>query len=231
MVRTSWRKFLRNFNWRPGEYVTIIGPKGYGKTTVLLELAKRRQYIVILANKVRDQTLETFIKANNFDQITSWDKRDLRKYKIVLWPKFEGLHSFDTQAKVYRDAINGTSKDTGIFRQGNWTVALDEMLYLTGSDGIGLDKEVKMLYTQGRSNGISLLAGSQRPRDVPQVMLSQADHYIYFQVVDDYEINRLAQVVGNVANEVRKIVPSLRKYEFMYINKETRQFVVSKVEK
>lgn len=231
MVRTAWDKFIRSFQWSAGEYVTIYGPKGYGKTTVLLELAKRRKYVVILANKVRDRTLETFIKANNFTEIDSWPKRPVNKYKIVLWPRFEGKHSFQEQHDIFDAAINGTRKEPGIFRQGGWTVAFDEMLYLTGRDGIGLDQEVRMMYTQGRSNDLSIVGGSQRPFDVPKYMSNQADHFFYFQYSDRDELDRLAGVTGNLSKEVREIVPNLKKYEFMYINRETRSYTVSKVEK
>jgi hypothetical protein len=242
MDQIPWAKFIHSFHWAAGEYVTVLGPKGYGKTTVLLELSKKRKYIVIFANKVADKTLSRFIEQNDFTVITSWDKRPYNKYKIVLWPKFEGIHSFDQQEQVFRNAISGTkkdigifrrgtNKDIGIFRQGGWTVAFDEILYLTGRDGIGLDREIRMMYTQGRSNEISLLGGSQRPFDVPQVMLNQADHFFYFQVVDSQEVDRISRVVGSLSNEVRAIVPRLQKYQFMYINREKRTYAISKVEK
>lgn len=225
-----WINFISSFRWYPGEYITILGPKGYGKTTLLLELSKRRKYIVIFANKVKDKTLSRFIARNNFDVVSSWEKVGHKENKIVLWPTFEGIESFRTQEAVFRNAISGTTKQLGIFKQGGWTIALDEMLYLTGPDGIGLDKEIKMLYTQGRSNDISLLAGSQRPRDIPQVMLSQADHFFFFRYTDRYELDRIANVTGNIAQVVRDIVPSLKKHEFMYIHRETDSFVVSQVE-
>lgn len=226
-----WASFISRFKWYPGEYITILGPKGYGKTTLLLELSKRRRYIVIFANKVKDRTLSNFISRNNFKIVRSWDKVKDKDNRLVLWPEFDGIHSFKTQAHVFRNAITGTKEYLGIFKQGGWSIALDEMLYLTGSDGIGLDSEVKMLYTQGRSNDISLLAGSQRPRDIPQHMLSQADHFFFFRYTDRYELDRLAGVTGNMASTVREIVPSLRKHEFMYINRETDAFSVSRVER
>lgn len=227
---TRWNKFKRNFKWARGEYVTILGPKGYGKTTLLLELCANRRYCVIFANKVHDETMDEFVEQHNFEVIPDWNKRAINDYRVVLWPRFTGVSSFSHQASVFRNAINGTKDSEGIFRQGNWTLALDEILYLTGPDGIGLDSEIKMLYTQGRSNGISLIAGSQRPRYIPQMMLDNADHFFYFKYTDEYAVKRLADVTGNIAYAVKEIVPQLRKYQFMYINRESGEYIVSQIE-
>lgn len=66
-----------------------------------------------------------------------------------------------------------------VWIQGGWTVYLDELFYL---DRLRLRPSIERLLTQGRSKGITVASGLQRPVSVSRFALSQSEHIISFRV-------------------------------------------------
>lgn len=235
MVSTEkWSTFRESFrrNWKQGEHVTVIGPTGSGKSVLVLEIMKLRRYYVLLLTKGNDSTADRFIAQNELEFISEWPPSGFDD-KIALWPKFKGVDSFATQSRVMRDAINGFRrkgrKIAGIYEEGGRAVLIDEVMYF--SEELDLDKEMRMLWTQGRSNNISLVAGTQRPRTVPMVMLNQWTHLFCFQTADKYEIDRLASVGGNQSSIIKEHVPQLEPHYFLYVHRLRKDAIISKVER
>lgn len=227
MAYQNWRKFVNALTWSDGEHIAIFGPTGAGKTTLLLELLKKRSSVVILLNKVKDDTSERFIKAQDYTKYTSWEAVSPYDDKIALWPPFRGKESFGTQEIAFDHAINGYGKTSGIFQQGNWTVAIDEVLYFV--DQLDLKDDLNLLWSQGRSNGISVIAGSQRPFYVPQLMLSSWTHLFCFEPTNDRDTDKLVSMAGKPSRELARVIPELKEYEFVYANRKQKDVVISKV--
>lgn len=66
-----------------------------------------------------------------------------------------------------------------VWQQGGWTTYVDELFY---ADKLGLRHHVERLLTQGRSKGISLMVGMQRPVAVTRFALSEARHVLTFRL-------------------------------------------------
>jgi Predicted ATPase len=234
MVYKNWYSFISYFgrSWKQGEHVTIIGPTGSGKSHLALQLIKTRSFYLLLLTKGKDKTLDKFITQNDIEVITKWPPSGFCD-KVALWPRFTGVDSFETQQMVFRNAINGyrigAKKIEGIYAEGGWTVFVDEVMYFR--EELHLDSELRMLWTQGRSNDISLVAGTQRPRDVPQLMLNQWSHLFVFQTADKYEIERLSAIGGNISSIIKQTVPILSRHEFLYVNRITAEAIRSKVDR
>ncbi len=235
MVSTeNWYSFTKRFKrqWKQGEHVTIVGPTGSGKSILALELINLRRYYVLLLTKGNDKTADTFINKNELEVIERWPPSGFDD-KIALWPRFRGIDSFEIQARVMREAINGYRrkgrKIAGIYEEGGRAVLIDEVMYF--DEELHLDTEMRMLWTQGRSNNISLVAGTQRPRTVPMVMLNQWTHLLLFQTSDKYEIQRLSDVGGNISTIIKETVPHLAPHQFLYIHRLHTDAIISKVER
>jgi len=222
MVKWDWSKFAPYFKrvWRQGEHVSIIGSTGTGKSFLALRIVALRENYVLLLTKGNDKTLDKFLASNDVEITETWPPSGFSD-KVALWPRFRSVESFQQQHIVFKNAINGYRKGTrkidGIYSEGGWTVLIDEVMYFR--EELHLDTELRMLWTQGRSNDISLVAGTQRPRDVPQLMLNQWTHLFVFQTTDSYELRRLAEIGGNIAELIKITVPSLGRHEFLYINR------------
>lgn len=228
MPKILWSDFLRYIgrNWRQGEHVSIIGTTGSGKSVLELQLLTARQYVVLFLTKGKDSTLTKYIKDNEFTVIKNWPPSGFDE-KIALWPKFVNVDSFEAQRRVFQRAINGDRKTSGIFSEGGWSIGIDEVMYFT--EELHLQNELRMLWTQGRSNDLSLVACTQRPRDVPQLMLNQWSHLFVFQTSDTYELKRLTEIGGRIGQQIKEIVPYLQQHDFLYVNRRTNEYYISKV--
>lgn len=213
--RVPWDKFLADvLDWKPGEHVGLIGPTGLGKTTLLMALLPLRKYVTVFATKPYDETMDKLISSDGYKRMSHWQALDPKNYpKRVLWPDATKLDSMDTQERVFRDALRK------IYREGSWTVALDELRYLT--DDLNLRNEVNLYYLQARSLKISLMGATQRPAWVPREMYTQSTHLFFWRTNDVQDLNSLAGVGWIDSNLIREIVGNLEMFQVLYVNTRT----------
>lgn len=210
-----WSDFYPWFreNWYQGEHVTLIGPTGWGKTTVLKKILTVRSYPVVFGVKGKDSTMEELIRDLRLTKMETWqpDVAD----RICLWPNIRGAgkNHRRQQREVFAQAIDS------IFRMGAWCPVFDEVVYL--AETLGLDDELKFLLNQGRSADISVVAATQRPAFIPLAFYDMATHLFLWKFQDIRNVQRVAELTGDAAPIVRQELMGLPKYEFIYINKDT----------
>jgi hypothetical protein len=229
--RLSWSDFLADFRWEQGQHMTAIGPTGRGKTTLILELIRRAYpcpWRTVLASKARDPVLEELRDERPpYVVHKEWLAIDPDVYprRILAPPLKRGAASKPEQARVFREAL------TSIFRQGGWMVYADELRYLT--EFLGLREELELLWQQGRSLGVSVVGGVQRPRHVPLMAYDQATHLFFFHNPDVQTIKRMEEMTGGLDTSlVRDSVISLSSegHEVLYANTVTGQLVITRAE-
>lgn len=209
--RVPWDKFLRDvLDWKSGEHFALIGPTGQGKTTMLRNLLPLHPYVVVFATKPRDDSMDALLK-QGYLKIDRWQSIDPRDYpRRVLWPNARDLHSEDTQKAVFKDAF------ARIYREGGWTVALDETWFIINV--LNLSTEVRTYLLQARALGISLLCATQRPAFVPLEIYDQSTHLMFWRDNDETNLRRLSGISWRSADLIRSIVSDLDRYQVLYIN-------------
>lgn len=213
-----WDEFLKNhFHWstKEGESVALIGPMGQGKTTMAIELLKLRQYVVALATKPRDETMDKLMESGNYIRQERWHNGLSAKQfpKRVIWPPVNFRTGFADQRAVFLDAMEG------VYLEGNWTLFIDELRYMTDSDMLNLSGPIKMLLTQGRSLGIAVVTASQRPAWVPLEVYSQSTHLFIWRANDPVDLKRLSGIAAfRNGKDIAEIVSSLERYQALYVN-------------
>lgn len=213
--RIPWDEFITDiFDWRQGEHVALIGPTGQGKTNQLTQLLPLHPYVVVFATKPKDESMVRLINYGGYYPIRKWESLDPDKFpRRVLWPDASSLDSEETQRAEFRNAFNR------IYREGGWTVAIDELWYIINI--LGLSREVKTYLLQARALGISLLMATQRPAWVPLEVYDQSTHLFFWRDNDENNLRRLSGISFRSADLIRSIVSDLDRYQVLYVNTRT----------
>ena len=205
----QWQTLMKSA-WHQGEHVAIIGPTGTGKTTITQRLLECREYVVILAVKKYDETINRFthgaeVGLSRYKVISKWPP-DYPQRKVILWVKPKDIGSKDEQAQKLYGALNA------IYQTGGWTICFDDGGYITGT--LGLGRALVVLLSQGRSSNISVVVCMTRPSSmishVPKEALNQCRHILIFKYKDEREVKTCAEIAGVSAKEMLKLVEELR---------------------
>jgi energy-coupling factor transporter ATP-binding protein EcfA2 len=209
--RVPWDVFLRDhLTWRNGEHFALIGPTGQGKTTMLMNLLPLHPYVVVFATKPRDASMDRLLQRGyvRMDRWTSLPAN--RAPRRVLWPSAMELDSEEAQAIVFHDAFRR------IYREGHWTVAIDELWYMANE--LKLGKDVRLYLLQARSLGISLLVATQRPANIPLEVYDQSTHLMFWRDNDERNLSRLSGISWRSADMIRYLIANLDEYQVLYVN-------------
>lgn len=200
-----WDSHLTKWRWRQGEHVTLIGPTGAGKTTLARSILPSRTYTLVLATKPKDPLLRSF---HDHRLTRTWPAAGPR---IILWPRIERTEDIDGQRAIIRQVLRD------VYRAGGWTLYLDECRYIT--EYLGLGRTVELLWIQGRSMGVTVVASAQRPRHLPLAAYSQASHLYVWPTRDRADLRRLQEMGGGPSMaEIEGAMRSLDDHACLYLS-------------
>jgi hypothetical protein len=231
-----WEQFKRWFmwerdngrgkerGWRQGEHLTAVGRTESGKTTLLRELLPRRDYVVVMATKKQDPSLYEPLIAQGFVLTDKFDPSPDAEHgpKVIFKPALRGPAPEDLleQREAFREAL------AGIFAEGGWCVYCDEVRYL--SDNLKLRADLEVLWLQGRTLGVTMVCGTQRPVSIP-VLAFDAHHLFYWKTADKRDILTMTEYVGVNQDVGRFTIPRLARHEVLYIDTVTDEMARTKV--
>jgi ABC transporter len=214
-------------HWRPGQHLTILGPTGTGKTTLMMALVERRDPVVVIATKRRDSlirrlersgwqivgTVEELRKAARSTVLERYfGDGQTRPRRLVLWASPPG--SIRARRKAQAEEIRRALDYA--YSAGGWTVAVDESLYL--AQDLRLEPELRALWHEGRSSGVSLVCASQRPSWLPRSGYSAASFLLMFSTNDANDVVRLRDIGGGVDPKLlARELGLLRRFEFLCV--------------
>lgn len=218
--RVPWDVFIRDHfathneaGWKRGEHVALIGPTGQGKTTLLLNILNVHPYVTVFATKPRDTSMDRLIQ-HGYVRMDTWQSIPAKRApRRVLWPSAMELDSEERQHDVFHDAFRR------IYREGGWTVAIDEGWYMTNE--LGLRRDIMLYLLQARSLGISLVLATQRPAWVPVEVYDQSTHLFFWRDNDERNLSRISGISWRSADMIRYLIANLDRYQVLYINTRT----------
>lgn len=232
LEKVPWKDLEPEFlgNWgRPNgrveaEHISIVGPTGSGKSMFQAYVAKKRvelrgSHAMIIATKPADSTL----KDMHWPIIRKWPPEFGKHEHFILWPK-SAQNAYE--AKQLQKVEIYTALNSIWTENANTIVVFDEIAYI--EQELGLKVLIERFWREGRSIGISLIATTQRPRNVTRYMWSEPTWVIAFRPDDEDEAKRVAEIIGGRKTFVEPLL-NLQRHEFILINRRERVAYISKI--
>jgi hypothetical protein len=218
--------FMTQWKWEQGEHITTIGPTGSGKTVLNRVLLRRRDYVVVLGVKNRDDELYGPFQKDGYELVRSFNPEppdEAERMRVLYVPRSDkrGAEGIQAKAKKFREALLDV-EDTGY-----WCVYVDDVQFM--ADEMRLAPEFRVLWIMGRSEGISMVVSSQEPVDIPLQAYGQATHLFLFKNPDVYRARRMAELTGVNREIAQQTILRLPDHEFLYINKSNGRMLRSMV--
>lgn len=221
----DWSEFHPWFyrEWQQGEHVALVGPTGGGKTTLAKAILPRRSHVAVLVTKPKDSTLDGFRK-DGFVRTERWPGRHADAPRHLVWPRVKNMATdIHNQQRVFADVLED------VFATGHRAVYLDELRYVT--ETLRLQKHVQLLWLQGRSLKVSIVAATQRPAMVPLEMYDQSTHLFFWRDNDERNLKRISGIGYLSSDLIRNTVARLPKHHVLYVNTRTGDLVTTKPER
>lgn len=207
--------------WQQGEHLTAVGRTKSGKTTLIREILPRRDYVVMFATKAEDPIYKQ-MERDGFVMTDTFDPAPGGPHKVIFKPPLRGTS--DADLKEQREAFREAMAD--IYREGGWCVFADEVRYL--SDNLKLKSDLEVLWLQGRTLGITMVCGTQRPVSIP-VLAFDAQHLFFWKTATERDIVTMTEYTGVNTDVTRVTVPRLPRHEAVYIDTVTDDIFRTKV--
>ena len=228
----AWPDFYRALNqlWRPGppdwpnSNIAIVGTAGSGKTRFTREIVKLRERVCVFGTKTADPSLYEPLQREGFRLQNDWNPEDTRQPKVIFRPPLTA----PTPAALAGQRAAFQSALLHVFQVGGWTLWFDEVRYL--SETLKLSSELNLLWLQGRSLGVTIVALTQRPVSVPINMFEQSRFLVTFRVAGREDRRTMANYAGASAPVVFETAAVLPKYELLLVDSESDLMMRTRVE-
>jgi energy-coupling factor transporter ATP-binding protein EcfA2 len=223
LERVGWESAVAHMAWQQGEHITLIGPTGSGKTELIIALLRHHRWVLFLSTKRIDKTIIP-LKTMGYKTIHSSNELNPEIHsRFIIAPKWQRKLDPVKQSAFHKKVFSDTL--TRAFWQTGWTVAIDELEYINRD--LQITVPVNLLLRQGRSQGNSLIVGTQRPRHVTLHAYEQADHIFIWKQGDASNVERAAEFTDLSKREVMRISSTLGKHDVLYVKKETGDMFIT----
>lgn len=117
-----------------------------------------------------------------------------------------------------------------IYRQGNWTVFVDETRHLTDPrpPSLNLRNYVEHLWLKGRSRGVEVVGATQAPRWVPSSFYDQPS-FVWIGRINDERAHQRLREIGGLRRSHLPVIQRLQKRQFLVVGDGGDYTAITKV--
>lgn len=220
------------FDYKPGEHVVFGGPTTRGKTTLafdLLEYIVSPQFPVYVAvSKPRDKVTAQRGQQLGLRRVTVWPPpvkiSELFNGKpsgYLVWPEFGNLNSdMERSAKVTHKLLMERYTAGAKSKKSGGILMMDDTMIKAKIQG--LDSPMVTILAMAGAMDLALWVFVQRPNDSGRTAVwgyEQATHIFLTKGGDEEMMRRYGQILNERGPIARKILPTLKQYQFLYVHK------------
>lgn len=214
------------WDYHRGDHVTVLAPTDWGKSYLLATLlevtASPKLQAINLCIKPRDKTMVDWTKRLGYRQVRSWPPGPSlttmwrKPAGYTLWPR----HTFDPDVDDYVLYTQCRKAILDSYKRGNRIINADEVL---GLIDLGLMKDLRGVWTRGRSMGCGLWGANQSPSYIGRWAYSQAAHVFLGNDPDKRARERFGEIGGGIDPDlIRSMTLGLGEHEWLYIRRRGR---------
>jgi len=198
----------RAFQIKRSDRVFIVGTTGSGKTSLAKAMLYGLPSVIVLDPK------------RTFTLPDDWEHE--------IYTDFGQLTNHDTPVTaIYRPTIEEMEKGCEkffefVFERRNTTVYIDEVMRVTNGPRIG--RGYATVLQLGRERGVSCWSATQRPANIPLVVMTESEHYFVFRLRNIEDRKRMATFTD--FQELEKIPKD--EHGFYYFNDRSGKLIYYK---
>jgi energy-coupling factor transporter ATP-binding protein EcfA2 len=226
-------EFCQNrFPFQKGEHVVFGGPTQRGKTTLAFELvrhiAKPDYPAYVGVSKPDDETTIKYGKLLGYRRITEFPPtKRVAELKIfdgppsgyLVWPQFGNIDmDIPNATRVHGKLLKQTYAD-GAKGKACILIMDDTMIKAKIQN---LDGQMVTILAMAGAMDISLWIFVQKPTDSGRTTVwgyEQATHLFFTKGGDKKVLERYAEIAGDKGEIVKRVLPTLSPFEFLYVHK------------
>ena len=180
---------MYNMNYKTNQRVGVFGQTGSGKTELMKKMFLPKLHRFLLHDPKFEHNGRKAIYCHTpKDVLKAWD---MDKTKIVYQPYSSEISDFDTICYY-------------IFQKGNEVLILDEVTYVV-KNAQSVSKWFGNIIRLGRGRNIGCISLSQRPMDIPSIIISESQHIFAFYLALKGDRDKIAGVVGDEALKLKDV--------------------------
>lgn len=226
-------QFNLRFPYKPGDHVVVAGPSKRGKTELCFDLigplASPEFPAYVAVSKPTDPVTKKRGEELGFRFVNDWPPPLLWKEVTqgkppgyVVWPQFGDINTdFQNAARVtarlMADRYSASARNEKV--TAGMLIMDDTMVK---AKIMGLDKQMTTIIAMAGAMKIGMWVFIQKPTDSGDVTLwafENCDHLICTKGGDGRMLDRYGEIAGEHKATVKRVVPTLEKYQFLYLNK------------
>lgn len=179
--------------------VAIFGQTGSGKTTLARAILDKREYVVVLDTK-RRITWPGYTVFTDFGKLTDVDPVKVKR--VIYKPTFDDI--------VNNNGATINAFFRWVFERQRCALYVDELADVATGDDFPF--HYGKCLREGRELEIEVISGTQRPTNIPQIAMSEAEHVYCFKLRMFADRQRVERLTG-IASEK---IAALFKRQFLY---------------
>lgn len=208
MGRMEWLARMRA-DWKQGQHIAIMGRTGRGKTLLARDLMALRGWVVVIAIKRADDTLDSF-PAAGYKVIDKWPPKYGDQH-VLFWARPKNLHDMTDQRKRIATVLDD------VFANGGWSVLFDDVARV--ANAMGFRREVSTMLNEARSSHASVVSCMTQPSSVTQAIPSELWRQVRYHLVFYYRVGRdldaIADMTGYTRSTLKGWMKDLRPFDFL----------------